>query len=292
MEQLKSINLELKMTDIQKQKLIELAIEEDLGNGDHTSLACIPPDAKNTAELRVKATGILAGMEVAKTIFQKLMPDASLEILMNDGDHIKPGDIAFRITGNTQKLLQAERLVLNFMQRMSGIATLTSTYVQKLEGLHTQILDTRKTTPGLRHFEKDAVRIGGGQNHRIGLYDMMMIKDNHVDYAGGIAPAIKRAVEYQMKYKMNIPIEVEARNLNEVQQILDADKVQRIMLDNFDFETTREAVQLINGKCETESSGGINLDTVRPYAECGVDFISVGALTHQIQSLDLSLKAV
>ncbi len=280
------------MTNIHKEKLIELAIEEDIGSGDHTSLACIPENAKNTAELRVKANGILAGIEVAGNIFKELMPEGKLEILMNDGDIIKPGDVAFKITGNTQKLLQAERLVLNFMQRMSGIATLTNTYVKKLEGLKTQILDTRKTTPGLRHFEKDAVRIGGGQNHRIGLYDMMMIKDNHVDYAGGIAPAIQRAVNYQTKHGMDIPIEVEARNLNEVQQILGTGSVQRIMLDNFNFEDTRKAVQLINGKCETESSGGINLDTVRQYAECGVDFISVGALTHQIQSLDLSLKAV
>ncbi|WP_462280766.1 carboxylating nicotinate-nucleotide diphosphorylase [Salinivirga cyanobacteriivorans] len=280
------------MNNLHKQTLIELAIKEDEGSGDHTSLACIPKEATNKAELRIKANGILAGIDVAKTIFSKLMPDSQAEWHMKDGEKIKPGDIAFTIEGNTQKLLQAERLVLNFMQRMSGIATLTAEYVAKISDLHTKILDTRKTTPGLRHFEKDAVRIGGGQNHRMGLYDMMMIKDNHVDYAGGIAAAIERAHLYQKQNGLDIPIEVEARNLNEVEQILKTGKADRIMLDNFNYEQTRYAVKVIDKQCETESSGGITLETVRPYAECGVDFVSVGALTHQINSLDMSLKAI
>lgn len=272
--------------------LIDLAIKEDIGNGDHSSLASIPATAENTAELHVKSNGILAGIEISKKIFGKLMPNALIEYYMNDGDMMKPGDIAFRVTGNTQKLLQAERLVLNFMQRMSGIATTTHAYVSKIADLKTKVLDTRKTTPGLRLIEKEAVRIGGGMNHRIGLYDMMMLKDNHLDYAGGIKKAIDKAVEYQKLHGMNIPIEVEARNLDEVKQIMDAGKIQRIMLDNFDYDSTRAAVELIGGQYETESSGGITLDTIRPYALCGVDFVSVGALTHQIQSLDLSLKAV
>jgi len=272
--------------------LIDLAIKEDIGNGDHSSLASIPEIAENTAELHVKSNGILAGIEISKKVFGKLMPNALIEYYMNDGDVMKPGDIAFRVTGNTQKLLQAERLVLNFMQRMSGIATTTHTYVSKIADLKTKVLDTRKTTPGLRLIEKEAVRIGGGMNHRIGLYDMMMLKDNHLDYAGGIKKAINKAVEYQKQHGMNIPIEVEARNMDEVKQIMDAGKIHRIMLDNFDYDTTRAAVELIGGQYETESSGGITLDTIRPYALCGVDFVSVGALTHQIQSLDLSLKAV
>lgn len=280
------------MNNIHKETLIELAIREDQGSGDHTSLACIPANATNIAELRIKSNGILAGIAVAKTVFNKLMPGASIDWLMKDGDAIAPGNVAFTIEGNTQKLLQAERLVLNFMQRMSGIATLTATYVSKVEGLGTKILDTRKTTPGLRHFEKEAVQIGGGFNHRIGLYDMMMIKDNHIDYAGGIKEAIEGAVVYQKEKGLKIPIEVEARDLNEVEQILETESIDRIMLDNFSYEDTRKAVNLIAGRCETESSGGINLDTVRPYAECGVDFISVGALTHQIKSLDMSLKAI
>jgi len=280
------------MNNLHKQTLIELAIKEDEGSGDHTSLACIPKDATNKAELRIKAKGILAGIDIAKTIFSKLMPGSQAEWHMKDGEKIKPGDIAFTIEGNTQKLLQAERLVLNFMQRMSGIASLTAEYVEKISDLHTKILDTRKTTPGLRHFEKDAVRIGGGQNHRMGLYDMMMIKDNHVDYAGGIAAAIERAHLYQKQNGLDIPIEVEARNMNEVEQILKTGKADRIMLDNFNYEQTRYAVKVIDKQCETESSGGITLETVRPFAECGVDFVSVGALTHQINSLDMSLKAI
>jgi nicotinate-nucleotide pyrophosphorylase (carboxylating) len=273
-------------------KLIDIAIMEDIGDGDHTSLASIPQTATNKAELRIKDKGILAGVEIAKIVFNKLMPDNKFEQFLNDGDRIEPGNIAFTIEGNTQKLLQAERLVLNFMQRMSGIATLTNQYVSKIIDLPTKILDTRKTTPGLRLIEKQAVKIGGGYNHRIGLYDMMMLKDNHIDYAGGIIKAINKACEYQRINNINIPIEVEARDMGEVEKILSTGKVHRIMLDNFDYTTTRDAVVLINKKCETESSGGINLKTVRGYAECGVDFISVGALTHQINSLDLSLKAV
>lgn len=275
-----------------KNKLIELAIAEDIGNGDYTSLACIPPSATNKAELKVKDSGIIAGIEIAKIIFNKLMPVHQLELLMKDGDKMKPGDIAFTIEGNTQKLLQAERLVLNFMQRMSGIATLTNQYVEKIADLNTKVLDTRKTTPGLRLIEKEAVKIGGGHNHRIGLYDMMMLKDNHIDYAGGITTAIEKAYAYQQQKNIKIPIEVEARNISEVEEILNTNKADRIMLDNFDYKTTRKAVKLINNRCETESSGGITLKTIREYAECGVDFISVGALTHQIHSLDLSLKAI
>lgn len=273
-------------------KLIDIAIMEDIGDGDHTSLASIPQTATNKAELKVKDKGILAGIEIAKIVFNKLMPDNKFEQFLEDGDHIEPGNIAFTIEGNTQKLLQAERLVLNFMQRMSGIATLTNQYVSKIADLPTKILDTRKTTPGLRLIEKQAVKIGGGHNHRIGLYDMMMLKDNHIDYAGGIIEAIEKAYDYQRINNINIPIEVEARDMAEVEKILSTGKAHRIMLDNFDYTSTRDAVVLINKKCETESSGGINLETVRGYAECGVDFISVGALTHQINSLDLSLKAV
>jgi nicotinate-nucleotide pyrophosphorylase (carboxylating) len=275
-----------------KIKLIELAIAEDIGDGDHTSLASIPSSATNKAELKVKDTGIIAGIDIAKIIFNRLMPDYKLQVFMQDGDKMKPGDIAFIIEGNTQKLLQAERLVLNFMQRMSGIATLTNEYVSKIADLNTKVLDTRKTTPGLRVIEKEAVRIGGGHNHRVGLYDMMMLKDNHNDYAGGITKAVEKAVAYQKQNNINIPIEVEARNIEEVNEILATGKVDRIMLDNFDYKTTREAVKLIDKKYETESSGGITLETIRGYAECGVDFISVGALTHQIHSLDLSLKAI
>jgi nicotinate-nucleotide pyrophosphorylase (carboxylating) len=280
------------MSEQHIEQLIALAIAEDIGDGDHTSLACIPADAVNKAELRVKEHGILAGVRVAKLVFAELMPDAKLEFFMHDGNHIKPGDVVFNIAGNTQKLLQAERLVLNFMQRMSGIATVTHQYASKIADLPTKVLDTRKTTPGLRALEKEAVRIGGGANHRMGLYDMMMLKDNHIDYAGGIRSAIERAVAYQITNGLHIPIEVEARNIDEVNEILAIGSVQRIMLDNFSIDQTREAVKIIGKTCETESSGGITIDTLRNYAECGVDFISVGALTHQIQSLDLSLKAI
>lgn len=280
------------MTNKLIETLIELAIEEDIGSGDHSSLASIPNDAENTAELRVKSEGILAGIEISNLIFKRLMPHARIKYFMQDGDKMKPGDVAFEVTGNTQKLLQAERLVLNFMQRMSGIATTTNIYVSKIADLPTKVLDTRKTTPGLRLIEKEAVRIGGGVNHRMGLFDMMMLKDNHIDYAGGIEKAIGKAVLYQKNNNLNIPIEVEARNIEEVKDILRIGNIHRIMFDNFNYETTRVAVKLVNGRFETESSGGITLETIRPYAECGVDFISVGALTHQIKSLDLSLKAI
>ena len=273
-------------------ELIDIAIKEDIGDGDHTSLSCIPKDAKGKAHLLVKEPGTLAGIELAKTIFNKIDSSLIFNQLMNDGDKIKIGDIAFTIEGSNQSILQAERLVLNFMQRMSGIATTTNYYVSLLDGLNTKVLDTRKTTPGLREIEKWAVKIGGGVNHRMGLYDMVMIKDNHVDFAGGIAAAINSTKEYLTKNNKDLKIEIEARDLNELNEILAVGGVDRIMLDNFNYEDLRTAVKLIDGKYETEASGGITNETIRNYAECGVDYISVGALTHQIKSLDLSLKAI
>ena len=279
------------MNNIAKQ-LIELAIQEDWGNGDHTSLSCIPQDAQNSAKLIAKESGIVAGIEVAKYIFNRIDNNVIIDVIKNDGDKVNVGDIVFKIQGNAQKILQSERLVLNFMQRMSGIATETAKYVELLNGLSTKILDTRKTTPGLRYFEKLAVKIGGGENHRMGLFDMMMFKDNHIDFAGGITLAINKAVEYQKLNNLSIPIEVEARSISEVQEILSTNCVNRIMLDNFTIDKTIEAVKIINKKTEIESSGGITYDTIRAYAKCGVDYISVGALTHHINSLDLSLKAL
>jgi nicotinate-nucleotide pyrophosphorylase (carboxylating) len=273
-------------------ELIEIAINEDIGDGDHTSLACIPSNASGKAHLLVKENGILAGMELAKKIFNRIDPNLIFTQLLVDGSRVKVGDIAFTIEGNRQSILQAERLVLNFMQRMSGIATSTAYYVSLLDGLKTKVLDTRKTTPGLREIEKWAVKIGGGENHRIGLYDMIMIKDNHIDYAGGIKEAINKTVEYLKTNKKNLKIEIESRNLDELHQILRIGKVDRIMLDNFSYDDLRTAVKLIDGRYETEASGGITDKTIRNYAECGVDYISVGALTHQIKSLDLSLKAI
>lgn len=273
-------------------KLIEIAINEDIGDGDHTSLACIPESALGKAQLLVKEDGVIAGIELAKSIFSRFDSDLKFEQLLNDGDLIKKGDIAFYVEGKSQSILMAERLVLNFMQRMSGIATNTFHYTQLLKGLNTKILDTRKTTPGLREIEKLAVKIGGGVNHRMGLYDMIMIKDNHIDYAGGIENAINATIQYLKEKGKNLKIEIEARDLNELKEILRVGKIDRIMLDNFSFNDMRTAVKLINGKYETEASGGINEQTIREYAECGVDFISVGALTHQIKSLDLSLKAI
>ena len=273
-------------------EFIEAALAEDIGDGDHTSQACIPDTATGTAQLLVKEPGVLAGMDVAERVFAKVDGRLQVQRLLNDGAQVQPGDIAFKVSGPSRSILTAERLVLNLMQRMSGIATQTNTIMKRLEGLKTQVLDTRKTTPNLRMFEKWAVRIGGGTNHRIGLYDMMMIKDNHIDYAGGIREAIEAAQNYQRTKGKSLKIEVEARNIDEVQQILAVGGVHRIMLDNFDYDTTREAVALIDGRAETESSGGITLETIREYAECGVDFISVGALTHSVKSLDLSLKAV
>jgi len=272
--------------------LIENAITEDIGDGDHSSLSCIPSSAIGKAQLLIKQEGVLAGIEIAKKVFSKIDPSLSFEQFLFDGNKIHIGDRAFIIEGKVHSILKAERLVLNIMQRMSGIATTTKIYVDKLAGTNTKILDTRKTTPGMRYLEKLAVKIGGGENHRMGLYDMIMLKDNHIDFAGGIELAILKANEYINSINKNIKIEIEARDLNEVKEILNIGKVNRIMLDNFNYNNTREAVKLINGKYETESSGGITIETIRNYAECGVDYISVGALTHQIKSLDMSLKAI
>ncbi len=273
-------------------KLIDLAIAEDIGDGDHSSLSCIPETEQGKVKLLVKEEGILAGVEITKEIIRKIDPDLKMEVFLKDGTKIKPGDIAFTIFGKVISILQAERLLLNFMQRMSGIAAQTSKYAEIIKDLPTKVLDTRKTTPGLRHIEKLAVEIGGGTNHRMGLYDMVMLKDNHIDFARGIENAINKTVEYLKKKNKNIKIEVEVRNFDELNEVLRVGKIHRIMLDNFTVEDTKKAVEIIAGKYETESSGGITLETIRSYAECGVDFVSVGALTHQIKSLDLSLKAV
>lgn len=274
------------------ERLISLAIAEDIGDGDHTSLACIPHDRTGKAELRVKQAGIIAGVSVAAYTFQKIDPAIAVEVKIPDGSTIVQGDVVFSVTGPIVSLLQAERLVLNIMQRMSGIATQTSVYAQKLTGLKTKVLDTRKTTPGMRILEKEAVAIGGGMNHRMGLFDMILIKDNHIDFAGGINQAIDRTQQYLKDKGKNLKIEVEARSLADISTILKHGGVHRIMFDNFTPSLTREAVALVGSRAETESSGNITLDTIREYAECGVDYISVGALTHQIKSLDLSLKAI
>ncbi len=271
---------------------IDNALKEDIGDGDYTSLACIPESSIGTAQLLVKEKGVIAGVEVARKVFQRLDPSAQMNIFLGDGEHVADTNIAFSITGKVLCLLQAERLVLNIMQRMSGIATKTHKYVKELEGLHTRVLDTRKTTPGMRLLDKQAVRIGGGKNHRVGLFDMILIKDNHIDFAGGIEQAIKKTHDYLDKLGKDLAIEIEARNLEDVKEMIRIGKINRIMLDNFNIEQTKIAVQLINGEFETESSGMINLNNIREYAECGVDYISVGALTHQIKSLDMSLKAV
>ena len=273
-------------------EFIERALHEDVRDGDHTSLACIPVDAKGKAHLLVKQNGILAGMDLAALIFQKVDKRIVMNPFLRDGDAIVTGDIAFTIEGPSSSLLTAERLVLNCMQRMSGIATKTHEINKLIEGTKAKVLDTRKTTPGIRLLEKWAVKIGGGTNHRFGLYDMMMIKDNHIDFAGGIKQAIERAVSYQESRGLSLKIEVEARNLKEVEEILAVGNIHRIMLDNFSYKDTSTAVNLINGKYEIESSGGITEETIRGHAECGVDFVSVGALTHSISSLDLSLKAI
>lgn len=269
---------------------IDIAFKEDIGDGDHTTLSCIPHDLEGRARLLVKQDGILCGVELAKKIFAKFDPTLKVTQFLHDGDKIKKGDIAFTVEGKTISILQTERLVLNFMQRLSGIATATNEYVKLLEGTNTKILDTRKTTPGLRLLEKYAVKVGGGENHRIGLYDMILIKDNHIDYAGGVTQAITKTKEYLKAKGKNLKIEVEARTLAEIEEILKFD-VERILIDNFTPEETKVAVALINGKCKTESSGGITKESIRAYAEAGVDYISVGALTHHISSLDLSLKA-
>ncbi len=273
-------------------QFIENALNEDLGDGDHTSLACIPDQAVGKAQLLIKEEGILAGVNMAVRIFTRLDPDVRLEIFKHDGDHVAPPDVAFMAESRIHVLLKAERLVLNIMQRMSGIATTTRQYVDRLNGLKTRVLDTRKTTPGMRMLEKEAVKIGGGLNHRFGLFDMILIKDNHIDFAGGIPHAIQRTKEYLKKTGRNLAIEIEARNLDDVRIILDMGGIDRIMLDNFTVENTQKAVEIIAGRYETESSGGITLENIRDYAVCGVDFVSVGALTHHIKSLDLSLKAL
>ena len=273
-------------------QIISEALREDIGSGDHTSLSTIPGNASGKARLLVKEDGILAGVDVALEVFRQVDPDIRVDVFIQDGNPVKKGDIVFEVSGRSISLLTAERTVLNFMQRMSGIATQTHKMVSKLEGLHTRILDTRKTTPVLRELEKMAVRIGGGCNHRFGLYDMILIKDNHVDFAGGIANAIDAALKYLGEKMLNLKIEIEVRNLDELQQVLDRGGVDRIMLDNFGYDDLHKAVKMVDGKYETEASGGITGETIRKYAECGVDFVSVGALTHHISSLDLSLKAV
>ena len=269
---------------------IDIAFREDIGDGDHTTLSCIPHDLEGRARLLVKQDGILCGVDLARKIFAKFDPTLKVTQYMNDGDAIKKGDTVFVVEGKTISILQTERLVLNFMQRLSGIATQTHNYVKLLEGTNTKILDTRKTTPGLRLLEKYAVKVGGGENHRIGLYDMILIKDNHIDYAGGVTAAITKTQEYLKAKGKDLKIEVEARSLDEIREILNFN-VDRILIDNFTPEETKGAVALINGKCKTESSGGITKESIRAYAEAGVDYISVGALTHHISSLDLSLKA-
>ena len=272
-------------------KLIDLAFAEDIGDGDHTTLCCIPEDAMGRSHLLIKEDGVLAGVEVAKEVFRRFDPELKVEVLMKDGTRVKKGDIAMIVSGRVRSLLQTERLMLNIMQRMSGIATTTSRYVERLKGTKTRVLDTRKTTPGLRMLEKAAVKIGGGCNQRIGLFDMILLKDNHVDFAGGISNAINRCHEYLEKNNLKLKIEIEVRNFDELQQALDCGGIDRIMLDNFTPADTKKAVDIIAGRYETESSGGITFDTLRDYAECGVDFISVGALTHSVKGLDMRFKA-
>ncbi len=273
-------------------KLIDLSFAEDIGDGDHTTLCCIPEDAMGKSRLIVKEDGILAGVEVAKEVFRRFDPTMQVEVLIKDGAKIKKGDIAMIVSGKVQSLLQTERLMLNIMQRMSGIATMTHRYQQALidAGTKTRVLDTRKTTPGMRMLEKEAVKIGGGMNHRIGLFDMILLKDNHVDFAGGIHNAISRAKQYCKDKNKNLKIEIEVRNFKELEEAL-AEKPDRIMFDNFTPEDTVKAVKMVNGQCETESSGGITFDTMIPYAKAGVDYISFGALTHSVKGLDLSFKA-
>ena len=273
-------------------ELIDLAFAEDIGDGDHTTLCCIPADEMGKQHLLVKEEGILAGVDIARRVFHKFDSNLKMTVFIQDGARVKPGDIAFVVEGRVQSLLQTERLMLNIMQRMSGIATMTAKYMDELKGLNTKVLDTRKTTPGMRMLEKEAVKIGGGMNHRIGLFDMILLKDNHVDFAGGIVNAIQKANEYiKANQKEGMKIEIEVRNFEELNQALSTGAVDRIMLDNFTPEDTRKAVEIINGRCETESSGGITFATLRQYGECGVDYISVGALTHSVKGLDLSFKA-
>ncbi len=272
--------------------IIANAIREDVGDGDHSSLACIPDSAQGKAKLLVKDEGVIAGVRFAEMVFNHVDPNMKMEIEIVDGTHVKYGDVAFYVKGSSQSILKAERLVLNAMQRMSAIATKTKHFVTLLEGTQTKILDTRKTTPGIRALEKWAVKMGGGENHRFALYDMIMLKDNHIDFAGGITKAIQKTQQYLAHTHKDLKIIVEARNLEEVKEILESEGVYRILLDNFDYSDTKKAVKLIGDQCLTESSGGINEKTIRHYAECGVDYISSGALTHSVYNLDLSLKAV
>jgi nicotinate-nucleotide pyrophosphorylase (carboxylating) len=274
------------------EDFIRNAFAEDIGEGDHTSLSCIPASARGKSVLLIKEAGVVAGVRVALEVFRLFDPQLQTTVFFQDGQKVKPGDIVFETAGSVRSLLQTERLMLNIMQRMSGIATTTRLYADQLQGLRTRVIDTRKTTPGMRLLEKEAVVLGGGSNHRIGLYDMILLKDNHVDFAGGIARAITAGRQYLQDQKLDLKIEIEVRSLDELEQVLQTGGVDRIMLDNFDPATTRRAVERIAGHYETESSGGITLDTIRDYAECGVDFISVGALTHSVQSLDMSFKAV
>ncbi|MGB1170182.1 MAG: carboxylating nicotinate-nucleotide diphosphorylase [Flavobacteriaceae bacterium] len=272
--------------------IIKNGYREDVGDGDHTSLSSIPSNAQGKANLLVKDKGIIAGVAFAKKAFKYFDKDLYVETFIDDGSHVTHGDVVFQVSGNSQSILKAERFILNAMQRMSAIATKTAFFVDKLKGTKTQILDTRKTTPGIRALEKWAVKIGGGENHRFALYDMIMIKDNHIDFAGGISEAITKTKNYLINNKLDLKIIVEARSISEIEEILENDGVYRILIDNFSFEDTRKAVALINGKCFTESSGGINEDTILKYAECGVDYISSGALTHSVHNMDLSLKVV
>ncbi|WP_294418892.1 carboxylating nicotinate-nucleotide diphosphorylase [Prevotella sp.] len=274
-----------------EDRLIDLAFAEDIGDGDHTTLCCIPETAMGKSHLLIKEDGILAGVEVAKRVFARFDPEMKVEVLIGDGAHVRKGDIAMVVSGKVRSLLQTERLMLNIMQRMSGIATMTNKYVERLKGTNTHVLDTRKTTPGLRMLEKQAVKIGGGMNHRIGLFDMILLKDNHIDFAGGIANAINRCHEYLRVKGLDLKIEIEVRNFDELRQAMECGGINRIMLDNFSVADTRKAVEMVAGRFETESSGGITFDTIRDYAECGVDFISVGALTHSVKGLDMSFKA-
>ncbi len=274
------------------EELIELCIKEDIGDGDHTSLCCIPAEAQGKMKLLCKQEGVIAGIEIAEIILKRLDPEMKFEQILTDGTRVKSGDIAFYVSGRVQSLLQAERILLNTMQRMSGVATETARYVKQLAGLHTRVLDTRKTTPGMRVLDKMAVKIGGGDNHRMGLFDMILLKDNHIDFAGGVYNAVKAARQYLATNGKNIPIECEVRTLEDIDAVFEAGGADRIMFDNFSPELTVTAIAKVAGRCETESSGGINFETMRSYAECGVDFVSIGALTHQIKSLDMSLKAV
>ena len=282
----------MKTKDELIDELLDLAFAEDIGDGDHTTLCCIPADEMGKQHLLVKEEGILAGVEIAKKVFHKFDPELKMTVFINDGAHVKPGDVAFVVEGRVRSLLQTERLMLNIMQRMSDIATMTAKYMERLKGLKTKVLDTRKTTPGMRMLEKEAVKIGGGMNHRIGLFDMILLKDNHVDFAGGIANAINKANEYiKANHKDGMKIEIEVRNFDELDEALATGHVDRIMLDNFTPENTKKAVDIVAGRCELESSGGITFDTLRDYGECGVDYISVGALTHSVKGLDMSFKA-